>query len=89
MSTDDIDIVIDLSKCALSEYAITVVPASKSGPSWQVAAGYRDINTSKRVVGTLQKWPAKAGGHSPKGPAVAGTTVKAKAQFLRRSNCPV
>ena len=28
-----------------------------------------------KVVGTSQKWPAKAGGHSPKGPAVAGTTV--------------
>ena len=23
----------------------------------------------------MQKWPAKAGGRSPKGPAVAGTTV--------------
>ena len=40
-----------------------------------MAAGYRDINTAK-VVGTLQKWPAKAGGRSPKGPAVAGTTIK-------------
>ena len=48
---------------------------SESGPSWQVAAGYRDINTAKTVVGTLQKWPAKAGGRSPKGLAVAGTTV--------------
>ena len=28
-----------------------------------------------KVVGTSQKWPAKAGGRSPKGPAVAGTTV--------------
>ena len=28
MSIDDIDIVIDSSKCALSEYAITVVPAT-------------------------------------------------------------
>ena len=28
-----------------------------------------------KVVGTLQTWPAKAGGRSPKGPAVAGTTV--------------
>ena len=28
MSTDDIDIVIDSSKCALSQYAITVVPAT-------------------------------------------------------------
>ena len=45
---------------------------SESDPSWQVAAGYRDINTAKTVVGTLQKWPAKAGGRSPKGPAVAG-----------------
>ena len=31
-------------------------------PPWQVAAGYRDTNTAKTVVGTLQKWPAKAGG---------------------------
>ena len=28
-----------------------------------------------KLVGTSQKWPAKAGGRSPKGPAVAGTTV--------------
>ena len=48
---------------------------SESGPSWQVAAGYRDINTAKTAVGTLQKWPAKAGGRSPKGPVVAGTTL--------------
>ena len=34
-----------------------------------------DINTAKTVVGTLQKWPAKAGGRSHKGSAVAGTTV--------------
>ena len=27
------------------------------------------------VVGTLQKRPAKAGGRSPKGPLMAGTTV--------------
>ena len=27
------------------------------------------------MVGTSQKWPAKAGGRSRKGPAVAGTTV--------------
>ena len=27
------------------------------------------------MVGTSQKWPAKAGGRSPKGPEVAGTTV--------------
>ena len=40
-----------------------------------MAAGYRDINTAKTVVGTLQKWPAKAGGRSPEGPAVVGTTV--------------
>ena len=40
-----------------------------------MAAGYRDINTAKTVVGILQKWPAKEGGHSPKGPVVAGTTV--------------
>ena len=40
-----------------------------------MAAGYRDINTAKTVFGSLQKWPAKAGGCSPKGPAVAGTTV--------------
>ena len=48
---------------------------SESGPLWQVVAGYRDINTAKTVVCTLQKLPAKAGGRSPKGPAVAGTTV--------------
>ena len=35
---------------------------SESGSSWQVATGYRDINTAKTVVGTLQKWPTKAGG---------------------------
>ena len=40
-----------------------------------MAVGYRDINTAKTVVRTLQTWPAKAGGCSPKGPAVAGTTV--------------
>ena len=34
-----------------------------------------DTGTAKTVVGTLQKWPAKAGGRSPKGPAVTGTTV--------------
>ena len=45
---------------------------SESGPSWQVAAGYGDINTAKTVVGTLQKWPIRAGGRSPKGPAVTG-----------------
>ena len=28
-----------------------------------------------KVVGTSQKWPAKAGGRSPKGPALVGTTV--------------
>ena len=48
---------------------------SESGPSWQVAAGYRDINTAKTVVGTLQKWAARAGGRSPNSPAVAGATV--------------
>ena len=57
---------------------------SESGPSWQVAAGYRDINTAKTVVGTLQKWPAKAGGRSPKGPVVAGTTV---VKYGRRRWC--
>ena len=49
---------------------------SESDPSWQVAAVYRDINMAKTVVDTVQKWPAKAGGCSPKGPAVAGTTVQ-------------
>ena len=44
----------------------------ESGSSSQVAAGYRDINTAKSVVCTLQKWPAEAGGRSRKGPAVAG-----------------
>ena len=32
---------------------------------------------TKTVVGTLQKWPTKADGHPPEGPAVAGTTVLA------------
>ena len=32
------------------------------------------------MVGTSQKWPAKAGGRSPKGPAVAGTTVTIRRQ---------
>ena len=49
---------------------------SECGPSWQVAARYRDINTTKTVDGTLRKWPAKPGGRSPKGPAVAGATVR-------------
>ena len=40
-----------------------------------MAAGYKDINTAKTVVGTLQKWPTKAGGRSHKGQAMAGTTV--------------
>ena len=31
-----------------------------------------------KVVGTSQKWPAKAGGRSPKRPAVAGTTVHSR-----------
>ena len=44
-----------------------------------MAVGYRD------VVGTLQKWPAKAGGRSPKGPAVAGTTVYPIFYFLSQS----
>ena len=53
----------------------TLPVRSESGPSWQVATGYRDINTAKAVVGTLQKWPTKTGGRSTKGTAVAGTTV--------------
>ena len=56
---------------------------SKSGPSWQVAAGYRDINTANTVVRALQKWPAIAGGRSPKGPAVAGTTVISHRHIIR------
>ena len=40
-----------------------------------MAAGYRYINTENILVGILQKWPAKAGGRSHKGPSVAGTTV--------------
>ena len=55
---------------------------SESGPSFQVAARYRDINTAQTVVGALQKWPAKAGGRSPKGPAVAGTTVLLTISFF-------
>ena len=56
---------------------------SESGPSWQVASGYRDINTANTAVGTLQMWPAKAGGRSPKGPAVAGTTVEGHTVVIR------
>ena len=48
---------------------------SESGPPWQVAVGYTEINTAKTVVGIFQKGPAKAGGRSPEGPAEAGTTV--------------
>ena len=51
---------------------------SESGPSLQMAAGYGNINTAKTAVGTLQKWPTKAGGRSPKDPAVAGITVQGK-----------
>ena len=50
-----------------------------------MAAVYSDINTSKTVVGTLQKWPIEAGGRSPKGPAVAGTTVPGKFHRLGTS----
>ena len=37
-----------------------------------------------KVVGTSQKWPAKAGGRSPKGPAVAGTTVQQLVNIIVR-----
>ena len=60
----------------------------ESDPSWQVAAGYRVINTAKTVVGALQKRPAKAGGRSPKGPAVAGTTVVCSAFELLNTGVP-
>ena len=58
---------------------------NQSGPSRQVAAGYRGINTAKTVVGTLQKWSATVSCRSPKGPAVSGTrhTVLACMQLLR------
>ena len=59
---------------------------SERSPSWQVAAGYRDINTAKTVVGPLQKWPAKAGGRSLKGPAMAGTTVPQSASIYSAAN---
>ncbi len=36
------------------------------------------------MVGTSQKWPAKAGGRSPKGPAVAGTTVESGASLGKK-----
>ena len=57
---------------------------SESGPSWQVAARYRDISTARAVVGTSQKWPTKAGGRSPKSAAVAGTTVPGNRQRGRQ-----
>ena len=65
------------NKCVYSSTCYERPPPvqSESGPLWQMATGYRDINMAKTVVGTLQKCPAKAGGRSPKGPAVAGTTV--------------
>ena len=56
---------------------------SESGASWQVAAGHRYINKAKPVVGALQKWPAKAGGRSPKGPAEAGTMVPPSSRYPR------
>ena len=56
---------------------------SERGPSWQVTAGYRYINTTKTLVGTLQKWPTKAGVRSPKDPAVAGTSVV----MIMRTKC--
>ena len=62
---------------------------TESGPSWQMAARYRDINTAKTVVGTLQKWPTKAGGRSPKGPAMAGTTVANLLKKLKLMDLPI
>ena len=47
-----------------------------------MATGYKDINAAKTVIGTLQKWPAKAGGRSPNGPAVAGTTVTIYLEYV-------
>ena len=41
------------------------------------------------MVGTSQKWPAKAGGRSPKGPAVAGTTVLAGLPGFARDSCSI
>ena len=44
------------------------------------------------MVGTSQKWPAKAGGRSPKGPAVAGTIVlqlHARVMISRERNSAV
>ena len=43
------------------------------------------INKAKTVVGTLEKCPAKAGGRSPKGPAVGGTTVQFDQAMVDRS----
>ena len=40
---------------------------------WPLDTG--TLTQAKAVVGTLQKLAAKADGRSPKGPAVAGTTV--------------
>ena len=71
----------------------TVVPATSSNlrfgakvapcGRWDTAL---DINTAKTVVGTLKKWPAKAGGRSPKGPALAGTTVRKQYRPLKYVN---
>ena len=75
------------------DFAHTVVPAMSGhlrfgakvapGARAQVAAGYRDITTAKTVVGTLKKWPIKAAGRSPNGPAVTGSTVIATIILIR------
>ena len=57
-------------------FTVTVLATSGHLPlGTKVARDWYILNTAKTVVGTLQKWPTKAGGRSPKGPALAGTTV--------------
>ena len=51
-------------------YGAKVAPRGRWPPDTETLTRQRLLSVS-----TLQKWPAKAGGHSPKGPAVAGTTV--------------
>ena len=52
------------------------LPRAATSGSEKVAPRRRwPPDTGKTVVGTSQKWPAKEGGRSPKGLAVAGTTV--------------
>ena len=73
-------------------YGSTVVPATSGHLLFGAKLAPRgrwppDTGTLTRqrqyLVGTLQKWPAKAGCSSPKGLAVAGTTVLCPMRFSR------